>query len=91
MFLGEQGVLVHFQVRVMELDVLASGVWNARLHPGVMLVSAQAPPNLERTCVLAKLLLQVDRDVVGGLAVFTEFRGALQPHSVANLATGTFS
>ena len=88
MFLGERVILFHLQVGIVKLEVLASGVGNGRLHLGVMPVSVEALPNLEGICVLAKSLLHLGGDVVGGLALFRESTGALQPHGVANLVLG---
>ena len=79
MFLCERVVVVYFQVGIVELGVLASGLWNLWPHLRVMPVLVQAFPDLEGICVLAEPPLQLSGDSVGGLAVFTELEGALQP------------
>ena len=93
MFLRARVVLVHFQVGIVELDVLALGVGNTPLHLGVMPVSEQALPDLEGICVLAETPLHLGGEVVGGLAMFAELGGALQPHGATDhvLAIGAFS
>ena len=85
MFLCEQVFVVYFQVGIVELDVLASWLWNAWLSQRVMQVLVQALSDLEGICVLAKPPLQLSGNVVGGLAMFTDLEWALQPRGIANL------
>ena len=88
MLLREPVVLAHLRVGAMELDVVASGVGKTRPHLGVMPISEQVLPDVEGICILAESLQDLGREVVRGLAVLTEFGGALQPRGIADAGLG---